>query len=103
MNNGVPGRFGTSGRRGYNVPDWRITMQRIGGLVALIGVSFAFLGPDLRASGGSPMPRSGGSSSMPSAPRKTPEEQAVGDYNAGLKVRDKVPALQRESAQATHV
>jgi len=76
-------------------------MQRIGGLVALIGVSFAFLGPDLRASGGSPMPRSGGSSSMPSAPRKTPEEQAVDDYNAGLKLRDKALALQKEAAQAT--
>src|SRR3989442_2665607 len=76
-------------------------MQRIGGLVALIGVSFAFLGPDLRASGGSPMPRSGGSSSMPSAPRKTPEEQAVDYYNAGVKMRDKALVLLKEAAEAT--
>jgi len=79
---------------------WRITVKRIVRFAVLVGVSLAFLPPGLRASGGSPMPRSGGSSSMPSAPRKTPEEQAVDHYNAGLKMRDKALALQKEAAEA---
>jgi hypothetical protein len=77
-----------------------MTVQRIVGLATLVGVCLVFLSPDLRASGGSSMPRSGGSSSMPSAPRKTPEEQAVDLYNAGLKMRDKALALQKEAAHA---
>lgn len=76
-------------------------MHRIVGLAALVGVFFAFAPPALQASGGSPAPRSGGSSSMPSAPRKTPEEQAVDHYNAGLKLRDKALAFQKEAARAT--
>ncbi len=76
-------------------------MQRIVGLAVLVGGFFAFMPPDLRATGGSPAPPSGGSSSMPSAPRKTPEEQAVDHYNAGLGMRDKALALQKEAAQAT--
>jgi len=78
---------------------WRITVHRIVGIAVLVGVFFAFLPSDLGASGGSSMPRSGGSSSMPSAPRKTPEEQAVDHYNAGLKMRDKALAFQKEAAQ----
>ncbi len=74
-------------------------MQRVG-IAVLIGVSFAFMPPNLRASGGSRVPPSGGSSSMPSAPRKTPEEQAVEHYNAGLKMRDKALALLKEAARA---
>src|SRR6266850_7901045 len=78
----------------------RITVHRVVGTAVLIGLFFAFLPADLRASSGSPMPRSGGSSSMPSAPRKTPEQEAVEHYNAGLKHRDKALALQKEAAQA---
>jgi tetratricopeptide (TPR) repeat protein len=37
---------------------------------------------------------------MSSAPRKTPEEQAVEHYNAGLKLRDKALALLKEAARA---
>ena len=42
---------------------------------------------------------------MPPAPRKTPEQEAVDHYNAGLKYRDKAVALQKlsryeESARA---
>ena len=76
-------------------------MNRIPGIAVLVGVSLAFLPAGLRASGGSPMPRSGGASSMPSAPRKTPAEEAADHYNAGLKLRDKGLALQKEAAQAT--
>jgi len=76
-------------------------VQRIVRLAVLVGVFFALVPLDLRASGGSSMPRSGGSSSMPSAPRKTPEEQAVDYYNAGLKLRDKALAFQKEASQAT--
>lgn len=76
-------------------------MQRIVGLAVLVGVFLAFTPPELRASGGSHAPRSGGSSSMPSAPKKTPEQQAVDHYNAGLKIRDKALALLKEASQAT--
>jgi len=76
-------------------------VKRIPGIAVLVGVSLAFLPAGLRASGGSPMPRSGGTSSMPSAPRKTPAEEAADHYNAGLKLRDKGLALQKEAAQAT--
>jgi tetratricopeptide (TPR) repeat protein len=75
-------------------------VQRIVRIALLVGVVFAFLSPDLRASGGSPVPRSGGSTSMPSAPRKSPAEEAVDHYNAGLKLRDKAVAFQKEAAQA---
>ena len=76
-------------------------MKRISGIAVLVGVSLAFLHARAWASGGSPMPRSGGTSSMPSAPRKTPAEEAADHYNAGLKLRDKGLALQKEAAQAT--
>jgi tetratricopeptide (TPR) repeat protein len=71
------------------------------GVAVLVGVSLPFLPGGLLASGGSPMPRSGGTSSMPSAPRKTPAEEAADHYNAGLKLRDKALSLQKEAAQAT--
>jgi tetratricopeptide (TPR) repeat protein len=76
-------------------------MHRVVSTAVLVGVFLAFVPAGLRASGGSHMPPSGGSSSMPSAPRKTPEQQAVDYYNAGLKFRDKALAFQKEAAQAT--
>jgi len=82
------------------MPDWRTTVERFLHAALLIGITCACLPSDLRASGGSPMPRSGGASSMPSAPKKSPEEQAVDYYNAGLKYRDKALALEKEAAQA---
>lgn len=75
-------------------------MHRIAGLAVLVGVCFAFVPPELRAAGGSPMPPSGRSSSMPSAPKKSPEELAVDHYNAGLKWRDKALAFQSEATRA---
>ena len=75
-------------------------MQRLLGIAVLVSASFAFLPPALWASGGSSMPRPSGTSSMPPAPRKTPEQEAVDHYNAGLKYRDKAVALQKEAAQA---
>ncbi len=83
----------------------KVAHSKVVRIALLIGVVFALLPGDLRASGGSPMPRpSGGSSSsgMPAAPPKTPEEQAVDYYNAGLKLRDKALALQKEAAQASN-
>ncbi len=74
-------------------------MQRIVGVAVLAGAFVAFLPPALWASGGSSMPRSGGPS-MPSAPRKTPEQEAVDDYNAGLNYRDRALTLEGEAAQA---
>ncbi|HEV8700617.1 MAG TPA: tetratricopeptide repeat protein [Candidatus Polarisedimenticolia bacterium] len=76
-------------------------MRRIVGLAVLVGVSLVFMPRDLRASGGSHAPRSGGSSSMPSAPKKTPEQQAVDHYNAGLKIRDKALALLKQASEAS--
>ena len=76
-------------------------MQRVVSTAVLVGVFLAFMPSGLRASGGSHMPPSGGSSSMPSAPRKTPEQQAVDYYNAGIKFRDKALGFQKEAAQAT--
>jgi tetratricopeptide (TPR) repeat protein len=81
--------------------EWRFTVQRIVGVAVLVGVSVAFLPADLRASGGSPMPGGGGGrSGMPAVARKTPEQEAVDSYNAGLKYRDKALDLQKEAAQA---
>jgi len=57
----------------------------------------------VQASGGSSMPRpsSGPSSSFPSTPRKPPAEEAIDHYNAGVRMRDRAVALQKEAAQAT--
>jgi tetratricopeptide (TPR) repeat protein len=55
-----------------------------------------------RASGGAPMQPPGAPSSMESAPpRKSPEEEAVDHYNAGIKMRDRALALQKEAEQAS--
>ncbi|HKB08351.1 MAG TPA: tetratricopeptide repeat protein [Candidatus Polarisedimenticolia bacterium] len=75
-------------------------MNRLVRVAVALGICCASLSADARASGGSPMPPSGGASSMPSAPRKTPEEQAVEFYNAGLKYRDKALAFEKEGSQA---
>ena len=75
-------------------------MKRHAGLAVLVGVSISFMPAALWASGGSHAPRPGGSSGMPSAPKKSPEQQAVDHYNAGLKLRDKALAFQKEAAQA---
>jgi tetratricopeptide (TPR) repeat protein len=75
-------------------------VKRLAGLALLVGVSVSFMPAALWASGGSHAPRPGGSSGMPSAPKKTPEQQAVDHYNAGLKLRDKALAFQKEAAQA---
>jgi len=75
-------------------------VQRIVRVALLVGGLIVFIPPGLRASGGSEMPRDRGGSGMPSAPRKTPEQEAVDHYNAGLKYRDKALALQKEAAQA---
>ena len=74
-------------------------MVRVARSAVLVGMSLACLCPALWASGGSPMPRPGGSTSAP--PHKTPDEEAVDHYNAGLKLRDKALALEKEAAQAT--
>jgi tetratricopeptide (TPR) repeat protein len=81
------------------VPEWRLTVQRIPRLAVLVGALVAFLPADLRASGGSSMPRGGGPS-MPSAPRKTPEQEAVDYYNAGIKYRDKAMDYLKDAEQA---
>ena len=75
-------------------------MKRFVQVAAAFGIFCASMSADARASGGSPMPRSGGASSAPSAPRKTPEEQAVEYYNSGLKYRDKALAFEKEGVQA---
>ena len=77
-------------------------MKRLAGPSVLVGVLISsFLPAALRASGGSHAPRPGGSSSSMPAPKKTPEQQAVDHYNAGLKLRDKALAFQTEEAQAS--
>jgi tetratricopeptide (TPR) repeat protein len=72
---------------------------------ALLAAMMSLLPAPARASGGSPMsPPGGTSSSMPSmesAPQKTPEQQAVEHYNAGIKMRDKALALQKEAEQTS--
>lgn len=75
-------------------------MKRLAGLMVLVGVYLSFMPAALRASGGSHAPMPGGSSGMPSAPKKTPEQQAVEHYNAGLKLRDKALAFLKEAAEA---
>ncbi len=55
------------------------------------------------ASGGSPMPPPGGMSpspSMESAPKKSPQEEAIDHYNAGVKLRDRAVALQKQAEEA---
>jgi hypothetical protein len=56
------------------------------------------------ASGGSPMPPPSmpntGDGSMPPFPKKSPTEEAVEHYNAGLQHRDKALAFLKESSQA---
>jgi tetratricopeptide (TPR) repeat protein len=74
-------------------------VRKIPGLAMLVGALVVFLPADLRASGGSSMPRGGGPS-MPSAPRKTPEQEAVDYYNAGLKYRDRAVDLEKDAAEA---
>lgn len=77
-------------------------MKRLAGPAVLIGVLISsFLPAALWASGGSHAPRPTGSSSSMPAPKKTPEQQAVDHYNAGLKLRDKALAYQTEEAQAS--
>ena len=75
-------------------------MQRIVRVALLVGAFIAFIPPGLRASGGSELPRDRGGSAMPSAPRKTPEQEAVEYYDSGIKFRDKALALEKEAAQA---
>ena len=75
-------------------------MKKLAGPAVLVGVLIAsFLPAALWASGGSHAPKPGGSSSMPPAQRKTPEQQAVDHYNTGLKWRDKALAYLEEAAQ----
>ena len=75
-------------------------MQRILRYALLFGVSCALVHTGPRASGGSPVPRPGGSSSAPNVVRKSPQEEAEDHYNAGLKLRDKALAYEKEAAQA---
>ena len=77
-----------------------MTVQRIVRVAVLVGGFIALMPSGLRASGGSEMPRSRGASGMPSAPQKTPEQQAVEYYDAGIKYRDKALAYEKEAAQA---
>ena len=75
-------------------------MRKILRHAVLMGVSLAVVNPGLWASGGSPVPRPGGSSN-PNIVRKSPQEEAEDHYNAGLKLRDKALSYERDAAQAT--
>jgi tetratricopeptide (TPR) repeat protein len=65
----------------------------------------AFLPRPAGASGGAPMPPPGGSPAsstpMETAPRKSPQEEAVDHYNAGIKLRDRGVALEKEAQQTS--
>lgn len=64
---------------------------------AVIGLIIAFLPSAAAASGGTPRPAT---PSVPRAPEKTPEQQAIDHYNAGLSLRNKAWKLGEKAAQS---
>ncbi|HEV8336193.1 MAG TPA: tetratricopeptide repeat protein [Candidatus Polarisedimenticolia bacterium] len=77
-------------------------MIKISRRLVLSAAVLAALPSVVQASGGSsmPPPSPGPGSSFPSTPRKPPAEEAIDHYNAGVRMRDRAVALQKEAAQA---
>lgn len=69
-------------------------------VLTLLGASLALLPSTALAAGGAPMTPPGGSAPMESAPQKSPAEEAIDHYNAGIKLRDKGVAFQKQAGQA---
>ena len=71
-------------------------------VATLLAFSLALLPSAVRASGGSSLPPA----SFPSgqtAPQKSPEQQAIDSYNAGVKSRDKALGLEKEASNTSDV
>jgi len=70
--------------------------------VLMIAACLPFLLPlPAGASGGAPMTPPGGASSMQPVPQKSPEEEAIDHYNAGIRMRDRALAFQKEATAQT--
>jgi tetratricopeptide (TPR) repeat protein len=72
--------------------------------ILCVGIGFSLLPAVAWASGGSSLPPpsfpSSSGNNPPEPPRKSPGQEAVEHYNAGIQHRDKALALQKEAAQA---